>query len=62
MRRNVSSTASPESHRQLKNRLERLSDAIDDLEEVLIDDEPAGTLEDALQRVRSTIIEIEEML
>jgi hypothetical protein len=62
MRRNVSSTASRDPYWQLKSRLERLSDAIDDLESILINEEPPYQVDDALERIRSTIVEIEEML
>lgn len=59
---NGCSIASRDPTWQLKTRLEQLSDSIDDLEAVLIENDPLDTLEDALGRIRSCIIEIEEML
>ena len=58
----MSSTSSRDQNWRLKIRLERLSDAVDELEAVLVDDEPLDTVEDAFERLRSTLIELEESL
>ena len=58
----MSSTSSRDPNWRLKIRLERLSDAVDELEAVLVDEEPLDTVEDAFERIRSTIIELEESL